>query len=160
MFGTNQHVHWIMLQTLTADIKFIHVNKRSLISYTSIIMSCENNNITSLVTTQGVLWSEKVHSVITKLFSSLPYHIQLLTTLYNEVLMCILYIMHICSTINWPGQHCLLHWFWATLKPKQAFPPQKGVGLLQLLVQLCVPPPHVLLHDPHTQGLHPPSSTD
>ena len=50
--------------------------------------------------------------------------------------------------INLPGQHLSLHIFWVVLKPMQSFPPQSGIGLLHLLVSVCVPLPHVLLHDP------------
>ena len=41
-------------------------------------------------------------------------------------------------------------------EPGQFFPPQEGVGLLHVLVQFIVPPPHVLLHGPHVHELHPP----
>ena len=43
-----------------------------------------------------------------------------------------------------------------TLRPEQFLPPQDGVGLLHLLVNLSVPIPQVLLHDPRYHKLHPP----
>ena len=58
------------------------------------------------------------------------------------------------------GQQIIEHDLVTTFEPEQLFPPQEGVGLLQLLVQLCVPPPHVWLHDPHTNELHSPSALD
>ena len=51
-----------------------------------------------------------------------------------------------------------MHDLSTALEPGQSFPPQKGAGLLHLLVQLSIPPPHVLLHDPHVHKLHPPST--
>ena len=53
----------------------------------------------------------------------------------------------------------MMHELSSTLEPRQSFPPQEGAGLLHLLVQLFVPPPHVLLHDPHVHELHPPPTT-
>ena len=44
-------------------------------------------------------------------------------------------------------------------EPRQYFPPQERAGLSHFLVQLNVPPPHVLLHDSHVHELHPPSTT-
>ena len=40
-----------------------------------------------------------------------------------------------------PGQHQseLLHVLYLTLPPRQSIPPQEGAGLLQLLVQFCIP---------------------
>ena len=58
-----------------------------------------------------------------------------------------------------PGQQPFVHDLVITPKPEQCFPPQKGAGLLQLLVQVCVPLPHNPLHDPHSNELHPPSTT-
>ena len=46
----------------------------------------------------------------------------------------------------------------SVLKPGQPFPPQEGIGLLHLLLQLFFPPPQVLLHGPHVHELHPPST--
>ena len=50
------------------------------------------------------------------------------------------------------------HGLLSTLKPGQPIP-SHGVGLSHLLVQLFVPTPHVVLHDPHVHELHPPSTT-
>ena len=47
-----------------------------------------------------------------------------------------------------------------TLRALQLFPPQEGTGLLHLLVNVCVPPPQVLLHGPCVHELHPPSTTE
>ena len=58
-----------------------------------------------------------------------------------------------------PGQQPCVHDFVTTVEAGQRLPPHEGVGLLHLLVYLFVPPPHVLLHDPHVSGLHPPSTT-
>ena len=52
----------------------------------------------------------------------------------------------------------MLHLFCLACEPEQLFPPQEGVGLLHLLVNVCIPPPHVLLHDPYVHELHPPST--
>ena len=57
-----------------------------------------------------------------------------------------------------PGQQMVPHDLLSTLEPEQPLPPQEGAGLLHLLVQIFVPPPQVLLHDPHVHGLHPPST--
>ena len=53
----------------------------------------------------------------------------------------------------------MLHTSWRLLEPEQPFPPQEGLGLLHLLVKICVPPPHVLLHGPYVHKLHPPPTT-
>ena len=53
----------------------------------------------------------------------------------------------------------MLHTSWRLLEPEQLFPPQEGLGLLHLLVKICVPPPHVLLHGPYVHELHPPPTT-
>ena len=53
----------------------------------------------------------------------------------------------------------MMHELSLTLKPRQSFPSQEGAGLLHLLVQFFIPPPHVLLHDPHIHRPHPPSTT-
>ena len=58
-----------------------------------------------------------------------------------------------------PGQQWMLQEFVLELRPGQLFPPQEGTGLLHFLVSVCVPPPHVLLHDPFIHELHPPSTT-
>ena len=58
-----------------------------------------------------------------------------------------------------PGQHWLLHVICLIFEPGQFLPPQVGVGLLHLLVNVCVPPPHVLVHGPRIQELHPPLTT-
>ena len=55
-----------------------------------------------------------------------------------------------------PGQHWLLHVICLIFEPEQSFPPQEGIGLLHLLVNVCVPPPQVLLHGPYFHELHPP----
>ena len=52
-----------------------------------------------------------------------------------------------------------IHGLSSPLEPRQLFPPQEDAGLLHLLVQLSIPSPHVLLHDPHVHELHPPSTT-
>ena len=44
-------------------------------------------------------------------------------------------------------------------EPVQLLPPHVGVGLLHLLVNVCIPLPHVLLHDPYVHELHPPLTT-
>ena len=54
----------------------------------------------------------------------------------------------------------MLHSLWLTLSPEQLFPPQEGAGLLHLLVNVCIPPPHVLLHGPDSHELHLPSTTN
>lgn len=43
---------------------------------------------------------------------------------------------------------CSLHesFFIAGPSPLQSFPPFDGGGLVQVLVNICVPPPHVTLH--------------
>ena len=56
------------------------------------------------------------------------------------------------------GQQSLLHSLWSTLGPEQSFPPHEGVGLSHVLVNVCVPPPQLLLHDPYSHELHPPST--
>ena len=57
-----------------------------------------------------------------------------------------------------PGQQTLGHDLVMTSGPIHCLPPHKTVGLVQLLVHLCVPLPHVLLQGPHTHELHPPST--
>jgi len=46
------------------------------------------------------------------------------------------------------------------LLPVQFLPPQEGLGLLHSLIKYITPPPHVLLHGPSIQLLHPPSTTE
>ena len=46
-----------------------------------------------------------------------------------------------------PGQHCVLQFSLKELDPGQLFPPQEGVGLLQLLDRDLVPVPHDLLQE-------------
>ena len=58
-----------------------------------------------------------------------------------------------------PGQQMVLQDLPSTFKPEQPPPSQEGAGLSHILVQLFVPPPHVLLHNPHVHELHPPSTT-
>ena len=55
-----------------------------------------------------------------------------------------------------PRQHCVLHTSCLMFEPKQSFPPQEGVGLSHVLVDVRIPPPHVLEHGPGIQELHPP----
>lgn len=50
---------------------------------------------------------------------------------------------------NLLGQYCVLQVRVLSLSPLQSFPPLEGGGLLQLLVILCVPPPHVFVHSFH-----------
>ena len=58
-----------------------------------------------------------------------------------------------------PGQQTA-HDLCSALEPEQPAPPQKGAGLLHLLVHLFIPLPHVVLcvQDPHVHELHPPST--
>ena len=67
--------------------------------------------------------------------------------------------LHIIYVTILPGQQIFGHDLLTSLEPEHFFPPQEGVGLVQVLVQLCVPSPHVLLHGPQLQELHPPSTT-
>ena len=67
--------------------------------------------------------------------------------------------LHIFQVTTLPGQQPFVHDLVTTPKPEQLLPPQEGAGLLQLLVQVCVPRPHDSLHDPQTNELHPPSTT-
>ena len=67
--------------------------------------------------------------------------------------------MHMLHVTTLPAQQPFVHRLVTTLEPVQLLPPQEGIGLLQLLVQVCVPGPHDPLHDPHTNELHPPSTT-
>ena len=50
---------------------------------------------------------------------------------------------------NLLGQYCVLQVRVLSLSPLQSFPPLEGGGLLQILVILCVPPPHVFVHSVH-----------
>ena len=47
--------------------------------------------------------------------------------------------------------------FFAGPSSLQSFPPLDGGGLVQVLVSVCVPPPHVLLHLEADQSVYPPS---
>ena len=64
--------------------------------------------------------------------------------------------MHMLHVTTLPGQQPFVHGLVTTLEPVQLLPPQEGIGLLQLLVQVCIPPPHGQLHGPHSNELHPP----
>ena len=55
-----------------------------------------------------------------------------------------------------PGQQLLLQIIDWKLEPGQSLPPQEGLGLLHVLVNLCVPTLQVLLHVPCVHELHPP----
>lgn len=50
---------------------------------------------------------------------------------------------------NLLGQYCVLQVRVLSLSPLQSSPPLEGGGLLQILVILCVPPPHVSVHSVH-----------
>ena len=67
--------------------------------------------------------------------------------------------LHIIYVTILPGQQLSGHDLLTSLEPEHFFPPQEGVGLVEVLVQLCVPSPHVLLHGPQLKELHPPSTT-
>ena len=71
---------------------------------------------------------------------------------------CMVYL-HIFHVTILPGQQPFVHDLVTTPEPEQLLPPQEGAGLLQLLVQVSVPSPHVVLHGSHTNELHPPSTT-
>ena len=72
--------------------------------------------------------------------------------IYTYVATCICYD----NVIILPRQQNLLHPSKRVLMPLQDKPPHEGVGLLQDLVYILIPPPHVLLHDPSVHELHPP----
>ena len=57
-----------------------------------------------------------------------------------------------------PGQQKSLQLIELVLGPLHSFPPHEGFGLSHILVEICVPPPHVLLRGPLLHGLHPPST--
>jgi len=61
-----------------------------------------------------------------------------------------------------PGQQVSLHGITKeeVLLPVQFLPPQEGLGLLHFLIKYITPPPHVLLHGPSIQLLHPPSTIE
>ena len=80
--------------------------------------------------------------------------------LFSEILLKFVVIQNAMEIIHWymfmilPGQQMVRHDLLSTLEPGQSLPLQKGTGLSHLLVHLFVPPPHVLLHDPHIHGPH------
>ena len=56
-----------------------------------------------------------------------------------------------------PGHAALLHAALSILGPEHWAPPLAGAGLVQLLVLVRVPPPHVTLHaEKAPYALHPP----
>ena len=59
-----------------------------------------------------------------------------------------------------PGQQDSLHDSSRVLLSVQGKPPHEGVGLLQNLVYVFIPSPHVTLHGPSVHKLHPPSTME
>ena len=56
------------------------------------------------------------------------------------------------QNITLPWQQNVLHDASKMLMPLQLIPPHEGAGLLHVLINFCIPPPHVLLHLP--TGFH------
>lgn len=75
---------------------------------------------------------------------------------------CYLSLDHDSSLKKRNARHfCMLHFFVFDTGPSslQSFPPLDGGGLVQVLVNVCDPPPQVALHSEADQSVKPPSVT-